>query len=366
MPEVVMLQRVRTSLRSGVSGFSARSSTPMAAVIGAALTAGLVPILALADQSPAALKAAPSQNSSAHPDLSGLWSFATLTPLERPKDAPDKEFLTEDEAAQIEQRTAQDRFVDRAPAPGNPGTYNKFWVDFGSRVVATRRTSLVVDPPDGRVPPLTPEALKREEAMYARRQAAANPEDLPIWDRCIIGFNAGPPIIPSGYNNNLRLFQTADSVAILTEMVHDVRIVHLDGRPRLSPRVRQWRGDSPGRWGGGTLVIETDNFTNKGPGPLPLAREFARPGLGGIASDRLHLIERFRRLNADTLVYEFTMNDPTIWTRPWTVSTTMRRTAEPIYEYACHEGNYGMTGILSGARAQEKATAARTGGVEPQ
>jgi hypothetical protein len=339
----------------------------MAAVIGATVMAGAVPDLAQAGQSPAAVNAA-SQKSSAHPDFSGLWSFATLTPLERPGSSPDKEFLTEEEAAQLEHRTAQDRFVDRAPAAGNPGTYNKFWVDFGSRVVATRRTSLVVDPPDGRVPPLTPEAQKREDAMYARRQAAANPEDLPIWDRCIIGFNAGPPIIPSGYNNNLRLFQTADTVAILTEMVHDVRIVHLDGRPRLPSQLRQWRGDSHGRWEGDTLVIETENFTNKGTGTLPLDREFARPGLGGIASDHLHLIERFRRLDADSLVYEFTMSDPTIWTRPWTVSTTMRRTEEPIYEYACHEGNYGMTGILSGARAQEKAkaTAVEPGRVVPQ
>jgi hypothetical protein len=360
-----MVQRERMSWRSDVAETSGWSTAAMAAAIGAAMVVGAAH-QAQAGQSPAAVKAAVSQKSTAHPDLSGLWSFATLTPLERSKDAPDKEFLTEEEAAQIEHRTAQDRFVDRAPAAGNPGTYNKFWVDFGSQVVATRRTSLVVDPPDGRVPPLTPEAQKREDAMYARRQAAANPEDLPIWDRCIIGFNAGPPIIPSGYNNNLRLFQTADSVAILTEMVHDVRIVHLDGRPRLSPQLRQWRGDSHGRWEGDTLVIETENFTNKGTGTLPLDREFARPGLGGIASDRLHLTERFRRLDADTLVYEFTMNDPAIWTRPWTVSTTMRRSEEPIYEYACHEGNYGMFGILSRARAQEKATAAGPGKVEPQ
>jgi hypothetical protein len=301
-----------------------------------------------------AKKAAPAPTRNGRPDLQGLWSFATVTPLQRPKDLADKAVLTAEEAAKLEEQAVRDRFVDQPPPPGDPGAYNRFWFDSGTEVVGTRRTSLVIDPPDGRIPPLTPNGTQREDARAARRKIAAGPEDLPPWDRCIIGFNAGPPIIPSVYNNMLHIFQTQDHVVVLTEMVHDVRIIPLDGRPRLSPNIRQWKGDSRARWEGDTLVVETKSFRSDGTGTLQLDPEYWGRGLGLSGDENLHLVERLRRVDADTLLYEFTMNDPTIWTRPWTMSTTMRRSDEPLYEYACHEGNYAMTGVLSAARAAEK------------
>jgi hypothetical protein len=301
-------------------------------------------------------KAAPAARlADGRPDLQGEWSFATVTPLERPKEYADRATLTAEEAAKIEERAVRDQFVDRPPPPGNPGAYNRFWIDFGTEVVSTNRTSLVVDPADGRVPPLTAGGMAREEARAAKRKIAAGPEDLPPWDRCLVGFNAGPPILPSGYNNNVQLFQTADHIVVLTEMVHDARVIPIDGRPALPSHIRQWRGDSRGRWEGDTLIVETKNFRSEGTGTLPLDREFARSGLGLSGDENLHLTERFRRLDADTLLYEFTIDDTSIWTRPWTVSMTMRRNGERMYEYACHEGNYGMKGILSGARADERS-----------
>jgi hypothetical protein len=195
--------------------------------------------------------------------------------------------------------------------------------------------------------------------MWAKRQVAAQAQDLPSWDRCIVGFTAGPPILPSGYNNNLQIFQTNDTVALLTEMVHDARIVAIDGRARLPKTIQQWRGDSRGRWDGDTLVIESTNFSNKGTGTLVLDRQFGpRPYLGGTPDENLRLTERFTRIDRDTLIYEYTVDDPTIWTRPWTVSMTMRSGSEGLFEYACHEGNYGLANILSAARAEEKKGAA--------
>ena len=326
-----------------------------AVVVTASLGLSLAPGSA---QTPTAQtkKPAPAvRQADGRPDLQGEWSFATVTPLERPKEYAGRATLTAEEAAKIEARAVQDQFVDRPPPPGNPGAYNKFWIDFGTEVVSTNRTSLVVDPPDGRVPALTPGGMAREEARAEKRKIAAGPEDLPPWDRCLVGFNAGPPILPSGYNNNMQLFQTADHVVVLTEMVHDARIIPIDGRPALPSHIRQWRGDSRGRWDGDTLVVETKNFRSEGTGTLPLDREFARRGLGLGGDENLHLTERFRRIDADTLLYEFTIDNTSIWTHPWTVSMTMRRNGERMYEYACHEGNYGMKGILSGARADDKA-----------
>jgi hypothetical protein len=213
--------------------------------------------------------------------------------------------------------------------------------------MANKRTSLVVDPPDGRIPPMTPEgqarATRRAEAL---RRPATGPEDRPLYERCIVGFNSGPPMIPSGYNNNFQLFQTRNHVVILNEMVHDARIVPTDGRPPLGQAIRQWAGDSRGRWEGDTLVVETKNFTNKGTGTISLRVT---------TDENLHLIERFRLIDANTLEYAFTVNDPTTWTRPWSAVVHMARSEDLMYEYACHEGNYGMEGILAGARADEKA-----------
>ena len=276
------------------------------------------------------------------PDLEGVWDFATATPLQRPARFEGREFLTEAEAKELEEETTELRTVDRPPNPDDPmptGTYNRFWTEYGTRPVETWRTSLIVDPSDGRLPPLTPDA-KEKAAM--RRQAGgqppAGPEDLNLAERCILGFNAGPPLTPSAYNNNVQLFQTPETIVILMEMVHDARIVPLDERPSLSTSIRQWKGDSRGQWEGDTLVVKTRNF--------------GIPGYSG-ADENLHLVERFTLLDADTLGYEFTVTDPTVWTGAWTATFPLKRTQQLVYEYACHEGNYAMTNILTGMRAEE-------------
>jgi hypothetical protein len=314
----------------------------------AAVLMSWIPVYAQAPAAPTGK--APARLADGRPDLQGVWNFATITPLQRPTEYAGREKLTAEEVAKLEGQAVSNQFVDRQPPPGDPGAYNRFWIDAGTKVVATHRTSLIVDPPDGRMPPLTSHGKERDAALDAKTKVAAGPEDLTTWDRCLLGFNAGPPIIGGGYNAHVQIFQTADYVVLLTEMVHDARIIPLDGRPPLPSNLRQWKGDSRGRWDGDTLVIESRNFHPAGTGTLSLRSG----GLGFSPDENLHLIERFRQLNAGTLEYEYTVNDPTIWTRPWTVSLTMQRSAEQMYEYACHEGNYGMAGILGGARASEK------------
>jgi hypothetical protein len=278
------------------------------------------------------------------PDLQGVWDFRTITPLERPEELADKEVLTAEEAALYEQETLAARNKDRRAEDGISAArdvsnaYNQFWWDYGDRLTEDRRTSLVVDPPDGRIP------RKQGAGELARlfgNRIPAGPEDRPLWERCIIGFNSGPPMLPSAYNNNVQLFQTADYVVILNEMVHSARIVPLDRRPHLAPDIRQQVGDSRGHWDGETLVVESTNFL----------RETGFTGSGA----NLHLVERFRRVDENTLVYEFTVNEPEKFSQPWTAMIPMQRNAEPMFEYACHEGNYGMTNLLSGARAEERA-----------
>jgi hypothetical protein len=303
-----------------------------------------VPAFAQTGGTAAATARAIPRTPDGRPDMQGIWDFRTITPLERSAQFADKDVLTAEEVAALEQRTAETR-VDRAPRPGDPGTYNQFWFDFGTRADEKRRTSLVVDPPEGRLPPLTPDAEKRAAARAELlRMPAANPEDRPTWERCILGFNSGPPILPSGYNNNIQVIQTRDHVVVLSEMVHDARIVALDGRSRGS--LRHWLGNSRGRWEGDTLVIETGHFTGKGTGTV---------GLRALVDENLQLTERFTLSDPETLVYEFTVNDPTVWTGPWTAAVSMKRTDDQIYEYACHEGNHGMVGILTGARAQDSS-----------
>ena len=295
------------------------------------------------------------------PDLQGIWDFRTITPLQRPEELGEQELLTEEEAANLEQETIDrntrllNRAAERTTAGGNvdrredgsPGFYNNFWLDQGTSTVGTRRTSLIIDPPNGRIPPVTPEAQARLDAMReARQRPAHGPEDRNVAERCILGFNAGPPMEPSAYNNNVQLFQTSDHVVLLNEMVHDVRIIPLDGRPHLSPDIRQWMGSSRGRWEGDTLVVETTDFYYQ--------TSFSQRQ--GSTRD-MHLVERFRRVDADTLLYEFTVDDPATWTRSWTAAIPMTRSEEAIYEYACHEGNYGMLNILTGARAEDEAAA---------
>ena len=302
------------------------------------------------------------------PDLQGIWDFRTITPMERPKELGDKAFLTEEEAANLEQesidrnesllnreaqRTEAGASVDTG-ADGAPGAYNNFWFDRGTTTIATRRTSLIVDPPNGRLPDLSPVGQRRTDARreYLEEHPADSYVDRNTSDRCIVGFNAGPPITPLAYNQNMQLFQTPDHVVVFTEMVHTARIVPLDGRPALNAGIRLWSGDSRGHGEGDTLVVETANFSDKRRW-IPLG---SMP-VGMVSTANMTLVERFTRADADTLEYTFTVTDPETWTRAWTLSMPMQRTDLPLFEYACHEGNYSMPGILAGARADETKTA---------
>jgi len=273
------------------------------------------------------------------PDLQGIWSIATITPFERPSALADKAQLTEQEAAEAEKTFLKTQNQDRREGVGDADlalAYNDFWWDRGTKVVSTRQTSLVVDPPDGRVPALTAEGRARATARAARGYDSW--QDRSLWERCI---TRGLPMIPGPYNNNYQILQTPDNVVIFHEMIHDARIVPLDGRPHVGQNIRQWFGDSRGRWEGNTLVVDTTNFTDK-------------VSFRG-STEGLHLIERFTRVDKDTVRYEFTIDDPATFTKKWTAAIPMARTDEQIYEYACHEGNYGMVNLLKGARAQEKA-----------
>ena len=322
-------------------------STAVAAAGIAPIRAGQAPAAAEKAKGGAKPKAGTAQRTSwGKPDLQGVWDFATITPLERPKELAGKEVLTAEEAADFEKRTLQQRNPDRRDggAAADVGrAYNQFWWDYGTKVVGTRRTSLIVDPPDGRVPPLSAEGQKRADARSAVRQRSpAGPEDRNLWERCILGGNAGPPMVPGPYNNIVQIFQTQETVVILNEMINDARVVPLDGRPHLPPSIRQWRGDSRGRWEGDTLVVDTTNFGDE-------------PNFRG-ASAALHLVERFTRVAPDVLLYEFTVDDPQTWTRPWSAAIPMTRSEGLLFEYACHEGNYGMFNLLSAARAEEKTS----------
>jgi len=283
-----------------------------------------------------------------HPDLQGIWSTATITPFERPTDLAGKEFLTAQEAADFERRTVETANRDRRGGSAEAdvaGAYNEFWFDRGTKVVPTRRTALVIDPPDGRIPAMTPEAqirLNGEAATRKARGPADNPEDFSLWVRCIV---RGVPtvMLPQGYNGNYRIHQTPDYVVIVAEMIHEARIIPLDGRPHLPPTMRQWTGDPVGRWEGDTLVVETTNFSEKA------------AYRGTTAS--LRLVERFTRTAPDVLLYRVTIDDPATFTRPWTVELPVTPTDGEIYEYACHEANYSLADMLRGARAQEKKAA---------
>jgi hypothetical protein len=283
------------------------------------------------------------------PDLRGTWDFRTITPMERPAAFKDKEFFTPDEAEEFEEAVRQGR-AERAARAANEDPvlgqgdvdvgYDSFFLDLGDKASGTLRTSLVVDPPDGRVPPLTDDAKQRARQRYERWGGApAGPEDRNPNVRCITGFNSGPPMTPGAYNNITQIFQTEDHVSILNEMVNDHRIIPLDGRPHLPEDIRLWKGDSRGHWDGDTLVVTTKNFTE----------HTAFRGTGR----NLLLTERFTRLDDDSLLYEYTVDDPDSYQAPWSTALEMRRTDDLIYEYACHEGNIAMMLMLRGARIQE-------------
>jgi hypothetical protein len=317
------------------------------AAIGAVVVAVAVPVAVAGQSSPAGAKASTSstvpRTPDGHPDLQGVWFFATLTPLQRPDNLAGRTHITDAEVAEIEKRSAQ----RAANEPfGLFADYPKYAFD--------KRSSLIIDPPDGKIPARTPYGEKRQAERDAARHAAENPEDLPPYERCIVGYNSGPPILPGGYNENIQLVQTRDYLMLNSEMVHTARIIPLDGRPKLPERFRQWDGDSRGRWEGDTLVITSTNFRKEGTGTLVLDGNRARPGIGWSPDENAKLTERFKRLNSDILIYEVTVDDPTIWTKPWTMSLPMTRSDQHVYEYACHEGNYDMSHILEITRAVEK------------
>jgi hypothetical protein len=280
------------------------------------------------------------------PDLQGVWTNATVTPLERPPELGNQQFFTKEQAAQYAKKVVETTNSDRRDGGAEVDVgraYNNFWRESGTKVVPTLRTSLIVDPADGRIPALTPEAqrITAARAEARRLHPADGPEDRSLQERCILWPAAGPPMMPVGYNSNYEIVQGKGYVAVIAEMIHDVRVIPTDGSPHLPSSVRQWLGDPRGHWEGNTLVVDSTNFTDK-------------TNFRG-SSEKLHLIERFTRTGPESMMYEFTVDDPVSFTKPWTAQVPMTRSAGPILEYACNEGNYAMQGILAGARAEEKA-----------
>jgi hypothetical protein len=287
----------------------------------------------------------PLRTADGQPDLEGVWTNSTLTPLERPAEFAGKPLLTEQEAADYVNKFLRQANSDRRDggAQADVGrSYNEFWRDRGNGLVADRRGSLIVDPPDGKIPPLTAEAQKRvEDALaWTREHSTDGPEGRSLVERCISWTTAGPPMLPGPYNNDFQILQGPGFVVILSEMIHDARIIPLDGRPHVSQNIREWMGDARGHWEGNTLVVDSSNFTS----------EYSFRG----SDANLHLAERFTRVSPDVIDYEFTVDDPTAFTRVWTARIPLNKTTDRVYEYACHEGNYALMDILAGARAAEK------------
>ena len=288
-----------------------------------------------------------------HPDLQGVWTNTTTTPLQRPAKFAGQSVLTEEEVAELERETVERnerlllRPAQETTAGGNVGAYNSFWLDRG---MPSEQTSLIVDPPDGRLPAATERVRERDAAMTASRNSAPDSwENMNLYDRCITRGLPGA-MIPGFYNHNYQILQTPDHVAIVVEMIHDARIIPLGDRSHLSSEIGQWMGDSRGYWDGDTLVVETTNFSSKADERAMSANVYTMS-----AGKNLRLVERFTRVDADTIDYRFTFTDPTTYTTPWTASIPMRRLGGPLFEYACHEGNYGLQNILRGARAAERA-----------
>ena len=289
------------------------------------------------------------------PDLNGVWDFRTLTPFERPEELAEQEFFTQEEAAAFEaNRLAELAARDDQEPADIVGNYNQFWFDPGETISATNQTAIVIDPPTGRVPALTDVAQAKVDALREHRQGVDRHsptyggfvDDLGAGMfavRCILGFNSGPPMTPSGYNQNVQVFQTPHYVVLTNEMVHSSRVIPLDGREHLPDNIRQWMGDSRGHWEEDTLVVETTNFLRE--------TSFR----SGVTTPELLLIERFTRVSDGTLMYDVTVEDPSAWDRPWSYRIPMQQNPLPLFEYACHEGNYGLTNILAGAREQEAA-----------
>jgi hypothetical protein len=298
-----------------------------------------------------------------HPVLQGTWVNNIATPLERPEEVGTQAVLTDDEVAALRSK-ARELFGGEGDAAFGDQVFRAAWAnvkgtrkgfkstdgetgDYSSVWTVQRewenRTSLITDPPNGRMPAMTPEGQKRREANFAAmRRPPAEPEDRALQERCI---TYGSPSLVAGYQSGYEIAQTPGSVAIMTEMIHDTRVIPLDGRPHLASAVRQWLGDSRGHWEGDTLVVETRNYKPK--------------SFMSISSEQLQVVERFTRTGPETLQYEITINDPGTWTKPWSLMIPLKRTSGPLWEYACHEGNIGLAGILAGARAEEQAAGSR-------
>jgi hypothetical protein len=351
------------------------------ALAGLIITLGLIVSVDAQNPKPAAKRYTPTRTPDGHPDLQGIYDLATLTPLERPAGAP--AVLPDEEAKRLESdvakrveaggrpiagdRTAPPKGGDGSTgAAGNVGGYNNFWLDPGSSytiVDGQKRTSIVIDPPDGHVPQLTPAARLRVASRIIRPTSDAtesrdpglepagsydDPERRPLGERCLLGFGStsGPPMLPDYFYNNLhQIVQTPGNIMILSEMVHDARIVRMNAE-HLPKTIRKWMGDSVGHWEGDTLVVDTTNFTDK--------TRFRG------ATEDMHVVERFTRVAPNALLYQFTIDDPATWARPWTGEYTWPATNEKIYEYACHESNYALENILRGARLREKEAAPTT------
>jgi hypothetical protein len=344
----------------------------LAAILTAIAVASLVaPPVAGQAQKTAADAWTQSRTPDGQPDLQGIWTMATYTPLERPANFAGREFLTEEEAAELSRdltaegvdplarsalaaETDEQRRERLRQSKENIHYDNAVWLtEKRPKGLSSRRTSLIVDPPDGKIPPLTPEAKKREADREKTSsflvENIAHPsydshETRTLQERCLVWRHEGPPMLPPSYNDRLQIIQGPGHVAIFQEMSNNaIRIIPLDGRPHLPPSIRQWPGDSRGRWEGNTLVVDTTNFTHK-------------THFGG-SSEALHVVERFTRVDADTIRYEFTVDDPTSWTRPWKAEIPMMKAEGGLYEYACHEGNHDLSNILGIARNVEKAAA---------
>lgn len=288
----------------------------------------------------------PPHTADGQPDLQGVWTNATITPFERPAQLAGKAYLTEQEAAELEKQSAKSK-VDRPPAAGDVGNYNQVWFDAGTKVVGTRQTSLVMEPPNGLVP-VKPEAEAKRD--YDLAHVSDSYEHMSVWDRCI---TRGVPgrMFPAGYNNAYQIVQSTGNIVIMSEMIHDARVIPLDGRAHAPKEVRAWDGDSRGHWEGNTLVVDTTNYNGKG----WIATSAATGRIKGIPqSEALHVVERFTRIAEGTIQYEVTIDDPNVYTQPWKVVIPLTRDPEYVlYEYACQEGNQAVENILRGGRAKD-------------
>jgi hypothetical protein len=325
----------------------------MCILVGCAVFVGLPSLVASQPRDPAATEVwTPPRTPDGQPDLQGIWTNGTLTPFERPANLAGKAFLTEQEAADIERQTAERRANPNRPRrPGDVGGDNEAFVDSGNKVTSTRQTSLVADR-DGRIP-LRPEA---ERIRDANENGVDSFETMSPWDRCITRSITG--LFPAGYNNGYQIIQSPGYVVIVSEMIHEARIIPVDGRPHAPPGVRSWLGDSRGRWEGQTLVVDTTNFVGRG----WFSTHAGSGRLRGVPqTEALHLVERFTPTSVDTILYEMTIDDPGVYTSTWKVSLPFRRDeGYQVFEYACHEGNKATELILRGARTIEKAAAVAT------